>query len=647
MATMPEHYYNNFDPAKTYDRILYRDGYTLQGAELNEAQSASNHRLKGVADAMFLDGDIVRDAQISINAETGFVKAGSGAVYLNGAVRGVPSAEFTVPTSGTIAIGIRLTERTISELDDPSLYNPAIGSRGEGEPGAWRLQITPAWSWDGDGGSGEFYPVYVIDDGEVRAKEPPPSSDAVIQSIAKYDRDSTAGGSYVVNGLTVLQAADDDSGNQIYTLSEGRARVNGYGVDIPASRRLLYPAKPDLRVIDTEVHVADSTSMAAGGQRITLAHPPLYAVDAVRITSRKTVTLTHGSYSGASDALPDTSIVAIVECRQNTTVYVQGTDYKKNGDKVDWSLSGAEMATGSTYQCTYDYITTVEIAETDFDGFSVEGAVSGSSILVTYQQAIPRIDRLAIAQDGQSQWFQGVAAEMNARAPEVPGRLLPIATVHQTWRETRRVVSDGVRVVPFDEIETINRRIDYALQEIARQRLEADIFTREAGARVGIFVDPLLNDDMRDQGLEQSAAIVDGDLTLPITAVVLGMPDDIKQPLSMKYSHAALISQTLRTSDMKVNPYMAFGVLPATITLTPAVDFWTETQSQWTSPVTQWFGSGNTSSTSVTTQQVGTTQQNIEYLRPIRIAFLGEGFGPGEILKQVTFDGIKVAVNPA
>lgn len=651
MPSMPDSYYDNFDPAKNHERILYRDGYTLQGAELNAGQSAALHRLKGVADALFKDGDIIRDAQISVDTATGEVNAGSGAIYLRGAVRGVPSARFHIPLVGTVAIGVRLLERVISELDDPTLYNPAIGSRGEGEPGAWRLQVMPEWGYDGDGKDGEFYPVYFVDDGDMRAKEAPPTLDAFTQGIARYDRDSTAGGSYVVHGLTVRMAADDADNNQVYTVAEGRARVNGYGVDIPTSRRLTYPATPDVRLIDTEVHIADAASMQPEGQRLTLAHPPLHRIESLRITTRKTITLTHGAYSGAQDALPDTAVVAIVECRQGGTVFTQGSDYKKTGDKVDWSPSGGEPATGSTYSVTYDCVSTAEAQRPDADGFSVEGAVAGTSILVTYQQALPRLDRLALTTEGQFQWIAGVAAEMHARAPAVPAQLLPIATVYQTWRETRRVVSDGVRVVPFDEIAVINRRIDYALEEIARQRLEADVFTREAGARVGIFVDPLLNDEMRDQGMEQTAAIVDGSLTLPIAASVAQMPQDVSQPASMAYTPAVLLAQPLRTGSMKVNPYMSFAPLPARITLTPAVDFWTVTQSQWASPVTQrfFFGSGNASSTSSTssTAQIGSARENIEFLRPLRITFAAEGFGPGEILRDVSFDGIPVAVSPA
>ena len=121
-----------------------------------------------------------------------------------------------------------------------------------------------------------------------------------------------------MDGLTVLMAGDDADGHQVYTVSEGRARVNGYGVDMPTSRRLTYAAVPDLRRIDTEVHTADDASTQSGGQRITVAHPPLHDVEAVRITTRKTVSVVHGSYSGAADtrrippSFPSSSAVRVI-----------------------------------------------------------------------------------------------------------------------------------------------------------------------------------------------------------------------------------------------------------------------------------------------------------------------------------------------
>lgn len=645
MPTMPSDYYNRFDPNKNYEKLLYRDGYTLQGCELNEVQSASAYRLRGIADALFKDGDVVRDAQVIVNPQSGEVQAASGVIYLGGAMRGVPPRTFVIPVKGTVAIGVRLTETVISELEDPTLYNPAIGSRGEGEPGAWRLRVDPSWGFDGDGGDGEFYPVYTVDDGELRAKEAPPALDSFTQSLARYDRDSTAGGSYIVRGLTVQQAADDDNG-QVYTVAEGRARVNGYGVDLPTSRRISYPTSPDLRLIDTEVHTADATSMAAAGQRLPLAHPPLHEVLSVRITTRKTVSIVHGSYSGCLDAIPDTAVVQIVKIQQGDTVYVAGTDYKKTGDAVDWSPLGNEPATGSTYVLIYDYITAAEPKQQDSDGFSVVGAVENSSILITYRQALPRVDRLCLTQEGQFTWIRGVAAERAPYAPIVPTSLLPIASVHQTWRESGgRVVNDGVRVVAFDEFSAINQRIDYVTAEVARQRLESDVTTRENGARVGLFVDPLLDDDMRDQGLVQTAAVVGGILTLPVTAQVSQLPDDITVPTSLPFAPAELLAQTLRTDDMQVNPYMAFDPLPVKAVLTPAVDYWTDTETAWTSEVTRRLtqGSGNASSTSTNSTVISSTStKKLEFLRRIPVSFELAGFGEGEILRSVTFDGIDV-----
>lgn len=229
----------------------------------------------------------------------------------------------------------------------------------------------------------------------------------------------------------------------------------------------------------------------------------------------------------------------------------------------------------------------------------------------------------------------------------MPVSLLALGTVYQTWRSGQRdVVTDGVRVVPFSEITAINNRIDYVVREVARQRLEADVFTREAGARVGLFVDPLLDDDMRDQGLEQTAAVVDGELVLPLDGRADLLPADIPAPTALPFNPKIILSQPLRTGSMKVNPYMAFEPLPAQITLTPNVDFWTETQTRWTSPVTRIFstGFGNASrtSTSSSSQQVGTTRTQIEHLRPLEVKFEVRGFGNGERLNKILFDGIEV-----
>lgn len=125
-----------------------------------------------------------------------------------------------------------------------------------------------------------------------------------------------------------------------------------------------------------------------------------------------------------------------------------------------------------------------------------------------------------------------------------------------------------------------------------------------------------------------------------------GMGADIAKPQTLPLSPSAAVSQPLRTSSMQVNPYMAFELTQGKATLTPAVDRWTERKTTWASPITRaiTIGSGDGSRTSSQTQTLtlGTTQEDIEYLRRIDIAFSVEGFGAGENLSRVLFDGIEV-----
>lgn len=642
--SMPLGYYNRFDAQKHYDQHLFRAGDVLQSAEMNEIQSSAQNRLRGIADAIFKDGDVIRDARIIVNSETGSTNCESGAVYLKGAVRGVATAVLNIPVIGVVVVGIYLRESTVSEIDDPELRDPATGTRNYRLPGAWRLRVETAWGYMGDGQQGEFYPVYTVEDGVLRAKEPPPNLDGVTQALARYDRDS-AGGSYIVSGLNVAMAANLAGGQQVYTVAEGRARVFGYGVEQPASRRLVYAATPDLRMIDSEPH----SSTTGGTQRINLDRTPVGSITQVRITSEKTVTLTHGGYLGAKDPLPDTSVLVVLEVKQGATTYAQGTDYKLTAGQIDWELPGAEPSPGSTYTVKYQYITSATPTAVDDDGYSVSGAVSGTLILTTYYQKLPRIDRLAISAEGALIWIPGVAADWNPQPPPVPSSLLPIALVYQTWRDDRRVVNDGVRMVPMPEIASITARLDHAMSLIAQQRLESDIHLREAGTKKGLFVDPFLDDTQRDAGLAQTAAIVDGELTLPVTATAHYVSSDITVPTTTAFTLQTEMQQPARTGWMKINPYMAFDPIPANITLIPAIDRWTEVETGVASAITRRFvvngGIESVSSWESGFSLVGQSSRLLENLRQIDVRFTISGFGPGEILSTFTFDGLNVATS--
>ena len=640
------HIHNRFDPANNFESIAFRQDRVLQSAELNDAQAMAAHRLRGIADALFRDGDVVRDARCIVHPDTGTVQAEAGAIYLQGAVRGVPPALFTVPVVGVIALGVYLRTSTVTELEDPSLLNPATGSPAYQQPGAARVKVEPAWGHEGDGQAGDFFPVYTVDNGYLRAKEPPPNLDSVTQALARYDRDS-AGGSYIVEGLDVVQAPDLETGDQVFTIAEGRARVAGYPIELQAGRRLVAATVADLLLIDSEPH----QSTTIGAQRINIGRPPAKGVPQVRITARKTVSLVHGGFSGAADPLPDATVIQIEEVKQGATVYALAADFKLTAGQVDWSPAGAEPAPGSSYDVTYQYVANVAPTDVDPRGFTVTGAIVGTLVLATYQQQLRRIDRLCVTREGAFEWLRGISSPWKPTAPVVPDDMLCIASVYQTWDAERRVVNDAVKVVPMARLVGEQRRLDNVILDLAELRLSTSAQGLDSGIKKGIFADPFLSDAVRDAGQPQTAAIVRGSLQLPITPTVHQLGTNLPERVAPAHGYRVVLAQTMRTGSMNVNPYMAFDPVPAAVKLTPNVDRWTEVTTQWASPITErlYTGAGTEVSLagrSASSRVLSETSTGLETLRPIPVRFDLNGWGPGEGLGSVTVDGLAVVPAP-
>jgi hypothetical protein len=670
MTAMPEGYYSRHNPTKGYERHLFVAGRVLQSAELNEVQENERDRTRRVADVLFKDGSVIRDAGVAIDAEDGIANLQAGIVYVRGDMRGLAPASFPIPLTGTVFLGVYLKEEVISSLEDPELVDPAIGSRNAGEPGARRLKVTAVWGMAGDGTPGEFYPVYTVVDGEPIGQTPPPNIEAVALAIASYDRQS-AGGFYVSTGLTLTKLADEGA-NQVYSLGEGVARVDGREVVLQHARRVVYAATPDLKQV-----IGEPVAAVGGTQTITPRHGPISSIDQVLIRTRKTLTgFARGPASGGSDVLPDSPILSIVGVNQGGTwngssftggtTYTQGTDYKLTGDAVDWSLAGNEPNPSTTYTVVYEYTASVTPTSVTETTFQVSGAVSGSTTTYSYRWKRPRYDRLCLDPMGNVVWVQGTPNDVYPLKPMAPPGVLPVASVLQTWKSSRSTENDGVQLVPMNQLQQMQGQIDDLFAVVSEGLLQTKIALSDPATKRGIHVDPLLDDGRRDPGVpeQQTAAIYDGVMTLAMTGVVVSTAtlDAVKTlPLNNAGSYP-VIEQTLKTGSMLVNPYMAFTPIPASVTLEPATDFWTEIQTTWASPVTRRFERMNTvvtgptwglitrevgRSTQIvvenTTEAVGSRVVDAPFLRPIQVAFTLSGFGIGETLSSVKFDGVAVS----
>jgi hypothetical protein len=639
-------YYNRFNAANRYDELLFRAGKGLQSAELNEVQSTVIDRLKRIADAVFKDGAVISGTPPTIIGSN--VTCLLSLIYLRGAVREVAARTFTIPTTGLVRIGVYILDEEITEVQDATLRDPATGTRNYNEPGAGRLRVTATWGREGDGGTGVFYPVYTVIDGALLNQGGGTVGDSFSEALARYDRESN--GNYIVTGLSVT-ALGLAAGVNAFSVKDGTGNIFGYKIDKLASTRLNYTEDPDLAVVDSEPDTFTGTT--GGSATIQLNRFPVESILEVVITREKTTSITRGGFSGGQDTLPDVSVLSIQSITQGATTYVANTDYFLNGDKVDWSPAGAEPAPGSTYSITYRYLGNAIPSAIDLQAgtFTISGAVNGTLVLTDYRWKLPRYDRLCIDRDGNFARIKGISSRFTALPPAVPSNLLSLATIEQKWGLTPAVTNDGIRAIPFDQLERMRSLIVDLFDLVALERLRNDISSREPSSKRGVFVDPFIDDDLRDQGITQTAAVVDGTLQLPIAPTVYQAPTNNTQDWMLAYTEEIILEQTRQTGSSKINPYQAFDPIPAAVTLTPAVDRFTVIDTIWTSPITQqiwtWLGATGRfsiagSTTSTRTELLSETQRPAEFLRQIQITFTLAGFDPGETLTEVKFDGIDV-----
>lgn len=657
---MSERYYNQFNAQKHYTGLRFLAGDGLQSRELNEMQDTARHHIEGIADAIFSEGDRIADADIAVDENTGAVTLTAGRIYLRGAVREVGDATFVIPTDERVSIGLRFRSEIITHLEDPSLRDPSPDTRNSGEPGAQRLKETVDWGWEGetgsDGSTDAFHAVYTVVNGVLENKTQPPAFDAVVQTVARYDRE--ANGSYIASGLR-FRYLELDSNEHVFSLSEGVGNVSGFKVEKPQSTRLRWPYDPDLRAVNSEPHVfADGGS---GTTTLTMNRTPVHSVAEITITKEVTETITHGGFTGASDTLQNPQVLSIENVVQGGTTYTEGTDFVRSGDEVDWSPGGAEPAPGSSYDVTYRFIDTISADSFDDETVTVSGAVTGTNVFIDYEWRMPRVDALAMGSEGELFRIKGVSQTSNPQPPKIADHLLLLSQVTYDWftGSAPTVAETGVRAVPISDIEDMQDALSQLFDLVAIERLRNDTSISDPTAKYGVFVDPLNNDDLRDSGEAQTGAVVDGFLTLPIAAAVLDA-DTATQTHTLDFTYETVLAQTQQTAVMKINPYQNFDPVPAEVELSPSSDSWTTVNTQWASSITRSFitrhrpprprwalGPNSRTTTSVTTRVVSSEREAALTARVRDVDFTLQGFGPNEVLSEVTFDGVDVTPDPA
>lgn len=632
-------YYNRYDVAKKYTKTKFLASRGLQSAELNEIQEYAEHAIREVGDAIFSNGDVISGCTCAVSSETGAVTVEAGKIYLNGLIRDVHEGILQIPTKSTVRIGVYFKEQTITELEDPTLRDPATGTRNFQEVGAARLQYTTEWDFleedeEFDREQGEFYTVYTIENGVLVQTAAAPQLETVSNALARYDEEGN--GSYLVRGMTVL-CTDATEKSQTFCVKAGKAHVNGYEVEFSTALNKIFETEADVQTVTSDPYVFEPD--AQGVMHIKLNYAPMQEIKSIDITAEKKASLTHGSYLGALDPIPSSSVLEIMEIKQGSKVYVKGTDYRLVSGQVEWGIGGTEPAPGSLYEITYRYRTQIEATDVTSTGFKISGAVEGTMVLVSYTWKMPRYDLITLDSSGIVRRVKGLAHAWSPAIPAAPTGQLVLAQVYQKWDGLPSIKNTAVQAITINELESMRKTVDDLYYLIAELQLKVDANASDPSTKKGMFVDPFQDDAMRDPGIEQTAAIVDGKLCLPTDFDVTNYAVDERVYL-LPYDLEAVISQELRTGSMKVNPYSAFDPIPAEVELTPSVDKVPAVVSQWTSTSTSYFRKGlNLYGTATKTQ---TTTNDTATMRQADVRFKINGFRTGEKIKQVLFNGVDI-----
>ena len=617
-------YYNQFDHKKNYKDIMFRASMGLQSTELNELQAMLRHEFNTVVGTLYGDGSVLRGGTVTITDKK--IHISDSTILAKKWTHIIGETQLTIQGAGTEIIGIAIKETEVTEHQDESLRDPAVGSRNYKEPGAGRLKVDARFCLENDKQDGEqFFPIFTFKDGVfISNTKIAPELEGAKNMIARYDNNSN--GSYIISGMILSYDSDDNvTERHKFTVSAGEGHVEGYEVTFQYDRPLYIPFNKDNRLVEAEPHTFNSNG------NYILRNNPINTVTKLLGIKRVTETVTHGNFSGASDRLPKSPVVKVISVRQGGTLYKENQDYRVDGDQVNWDPAGAEPAPGSTYQVEYQYTTadTIPQITPDRKSIVVNGLDAGTLFYVTYSYFIPRIDRVLLTREGEFKILQGTPTPSNPKAP-AHTTLLSLGTIKVLSGSKPEVNLDFFRAFKMSDIQSLFNTINEVKYNIARLALKDDINQMEPSTvKKNIFVDPFFDNDLRDMGRLQNAIINRRALCLTTDFEVTQVHSS--EYTFLPYTEAVEIENRAQTKSRKINEFLFLTPPDPLVSIEPAVYKWVDKKITLSSITIQggWWG---------TQENVNTVESNETAIVPrININIKGKGFNGNEPV-NVVFD---------
>ena len=378
-------YYDDLDVDKNFTKIVALPGRVEQAREFTQIQTMTHNQIEDLFDTIYADGKVLSGCILNVNSTKTAASISPGKIYAYGRAWNFEAlSEIPITGVGTEIIGVILQELIITELDDPTLLDPAAGYTNYMQPGAHRLRQIMVWSLISDSGLG----IFTLIDGalpnntSIEDPKPKPQTVQILDMIAQRDYERL--GNYVISGLTVTitDHPTDPWNKKRVVVKSGTASLRGYDVILYQDWYDDLLLARDTNVINGEtwIYSAYNPVTRVGGERI-LAESPVAAVNSVVATVLAVDGYEERPYirrgtAGGLDALSEVNVQDIVAVNQGGTwdpiseTFIGGTDYQS---PRDYSLSGnsvswASAATGATepeptssYSCAYRYRKTLSL----------------------------------------------------------------------------------------------------------------------------------------------------------------------------------------------------------------------------------------------------------------------------------------------
>ena len=645
-------FYDGFDGSKNYTRLLFRPGLGLQSRELNELQSTLKHNIKRIGDAVMTDGDILDGCQLIIPESTTVEKTcvlTAGRIYLDGMVREVPETQVTIQGTGVETVGVKLHQEVITDVDDPSILDPAAGFAFYKQSGAYRLKETVKVTVNDETAS----TLFTIQDGTM-VTTTPNDSDTILDkfnsTLARRTYDES--GNYKVWGLEMSPklGMEPDPDHLFVSMSAGKAYIQGVEVNKPSATTLILDRATDTRAVRSEPKV-----FALGTQFYPLNNIPVSSITGVTATISMTMQLTRGSIANGADPIPEmyrpaVDIQSIIQASTSRN-YSKGRDFTLQSDTINWGLSGDEPAAGESYTVTFTYNRSLIEGE-DFElvfmggqyyvkllkywndglndaaGNRVNGIVNESTMLINYNFMLHYIAVVTMDANGQFRIIKGQSDIIDTvAAPYVNDTdVLVMGTIQLAPRNDELIINNYRNTrLSMAELQDMVQRLYVLEYNTAITSLDQEAMSGEEATQLkGIYTDGFLGFSKCDMDYNQGGIKFNAGIDLDNRELTLGAKDEINDlvvknrtdlmPQSSAVAYGRIMlgkstqlkvaGQPYATGVTLINPYKVFPDRPV-LAINPSVDNWVNTNT-----VTVTVDGGTTVSQNVIHQTIHSSGRN-------------------------------------